>query len=151
MDKVNEYTESACFYIPPLCSSYQERVEDLIGFKVSHDFDDEMGDGETRILTLKDSRVLDNEGARPIASCHQFAYTDLCRIEDELENVEMAEEERRRKNIALRTKKQEYTGYDDDEFVNGNVGMERSVLAKYDVDIDGIKESVSTSILQPVF
>lgn len=32
-----------------------------MGLKVSHDFD-EMDEGEARILTLKDSRVLDNEG-----------------------------------------------------------------------------------------
>ena len=35
--------------------------EDLEGLKVSHDFT-EMEDGEARILTLKDSRILDNEG-----------------------------------------------------------------------------------------
>ena len=34
---------------------------DLEGLKVSHDFD-EMDEGESRILTLKDSRILDNEG-----------------------------------------------------------------------------------------
>lgn len=37
------------------------RVGDLVGLKVSHDFD-EMDEGEARILTLKDSRILDNEG-----------------------------------------------------------------------------------------
>lgn len=35
---------------------------DLVGLKVSHDFD-EMDEGEARILTLKDSRILDNEGS----------------------------------------------------------------------------------------
>ena len=39
---------------------------DLVGLKVSHDFD-EMDEGEARILTLKDSRILDNEGNRPKA------------------------------------------------------------------------------------
>jgi hypothetical protein len=34
---------------------------DLEGLKVSHDFDD-LAEGEGRILTLKDSRILDNEG-----------------------------------------------------------------------------------------
>ena len=34
---------------------------DLEGLKVSHDFE-EMGEGEDRILTLKDSRILDDEG-----------------------------------------------------------------------------------------
>ena len=38
-------------------------VEDLEGLKVSHDFDG-MEDGEARILTLKDSRILDNEGTQ---------------------------------------------------------------------------------------
>ena len=35
--------------------------EDLEGLKVSHDFEG-MDEGEARILTLKDSRILDNEG-----------------------------------------------------------------------------------------
>jgi U4/U6.U5 tri-snRNP-associated protein 1 len=34
---------------------------DLEGLKVSHDFT-EMDEGEARVLTLKDSRILDNEG-----------------------------------------------------------------------------------------
>lgn len=34
---------------------------DLEGLKVGHDFDT-LDDGEARILTLKDSRILDNEG-----------------------------------------------------------------------------------------
>lgn len=36
-------------------------LEDLAGLKVSHDLD-ELNEGEDRILTLKDSRILDNEG-----------------------------------------------------------------------------------------
>lgn len=36
-------------------------AEDLEGLKVGHDFG-ELGEGEDRILTLKDSRILDNEG-----------------------------------------------------------------------------------------
>ncbi|KAF8972133.1 SART-1 family-domain-containing protein [Flammula alnicola] len=95
---------------------YGER--DLVGLKVSHDFD-EMDEGEARILTLKDSRILDNE-------------------EDELQNVEMAEEERRKERQELKIKRRDYKGYDDEEFVEGNQGlMKRSVLAKYDEDIEG--------------
>ncbi|KAJ3906720.1 SART-1 family-domain-containing protein [Lentinula edodes] len=97
---------------------YTER--DLAGLKVSHDFDT-MDEGDARILTLKDSRILDNE-------------------EDELQNIEMAEDERQRKNQELKTKKHDYTGYDDDEFVEGNVGMKRAVLAKYDEEIEGATE-----------
>jgi U4/U6.U5 tri-snRNP-associated protein 1 len=55
----------------------------------------------------------------------------------------MAEEERRKKNAELRIKKPDYKGYDDDEFVNGNEGMKRAVLAKYDKDIGAAKETVS--------
>lgn len=43
-------------------------TEDLAGLKVSHDFD-ELEDGEARILTLKDSRILDNEGECRSFSC----------------------------------------------------------------------------------
>ncbi|KAJ7158746.1 SART-1 family-domain-containing protein [Mycena filopes] len=99
--------------------AYTER--DLVGLKVSHDFED-MDEGDARILTLKDSRILDNE-------------------EDELQNVEMAEDERTKKNNELKIKKRDYTGYDDEEFVPGHEGMKRSVLSKYDEDIDGIQET----------
>lgn len=95
--------------------------KDLVGLKVSHDFED-LGEGDARILTLKDSRILDNE-------------------EDELQNVEMAEEERTRKNNELKIKRRDYTGYDDDEFGDGKAGMKRSILAKYDEDIEGPRES----------
>ncbi|KAJ7707694.1 SART-1 family-domain-containing protein [Mycena rosella] len=94
---------------------------DLVGLKVSHDFED-MDEGDARILTLKDSRILDNE-------------------EDELQNVEMAEDERTKKNNELKIKKRDYTGYDDEEFVPGHEGMKRSVLSKYDEDINGVQET----------
>jgi U4/U6.U5 tri-snRNP-associated protein 1 len=38
-------------------------LEDLAGLKVSHDFE-ALNEGEDRILTLKDSRILDNEGEK---------------------------------------------------------------------------------------
>ncbi|KAF8501230.1 SART-1 protein [Hysterangium stoloniferum] len=94
--------------------------KDLAGLKVNHDFE-ALNEGEERILTLKDSRILDGE-------------------EDELQNVELAEDERTKKNNELKIKKRDYTGYDDDEFVAGNEGMKRAVLAKYDEDINGTPE-----------
>lgn len=105
MDKVfqDEYTE-----------------KDLVGLKVSHDFE-AMDEGEARILTLKDSRILDNE-------------------EDELQNVDLAEDERTKKNNELKIKKRDYTGYDDEEFAPGHAGMKRSVLSKYDEFLEGSKE-----------
>ncbi|KIJ62825.1 hypothetical protein HYDPIDRAFT_156925 [Hydnomerulius pinastri MD-312] len=95
--------------------------KDLVGLKVNHDFED-LGEGDARILTLKDSRILDNE-------------------EDELQNVEMAEAERTRKNNELKIKRRDYTGYDDEEFADGKAGMKRSILAKYDEDIEGTRET----------
>ena len=62
--------------------------------------------------------------------------------EDELQNVELAEDERTKKNNELKIKKRDYTGYDDEEFVAGNEGMKRAVLAKYDEDINGTPETV---------
>lgn len=63
--------------------------------------------------------------------------------EDELQNVLVAEHERTQKRIELKTKNKGYTGYDDDEFTNGQEGMKRSVLSKYDVDIADAQEQVS--------
>jgi len=114
---------------------------DLVGLKVSHDFDG-MEEGEARVLTLKDSRILDNEGESSGRPLHVDA--NAVGTEDELQNVEMAEEERRQKIKELKIKKRDYTGYDDDEFTEGNQGvMKRSVLAKYDEDIEGARETVS--------
>ncbi|EKM58305.1 uncharacterized protein PHACADRAFT_140122 [Phanerochaete carnosa HHB-10118-sp] len=95
--------------------------KDIVGLKVSHDFE-AMEEGEERILTLKDSRVLEDE-------------------EDALENVELAEDERTKKNNELKIKKRDYTGYDDDEFVAGSEGMKRSLLSKYDEFLEGPKET----------
>lgn len=59
-----------------------------------------------------------------------------------MQNVELAEEERTRKNKELKIKRRDYTGYDDDEFAEGKQGMKRSVLAKYDEEIQGAHETV---------
>lgn len=148
MDKVfqgDDYTESTStpnrvstsstqqFFLPP---------EDLVGLKVSHDFE-EMDEGDARILTLKDSRILDNEGTSLPPITLSCLRADLSLPEDELHNVEMAEDERTKKNNDLKIKKRDYTGYDDDEFAPGVAGVKRSVLSKYDEDIDGIQETVS--------
>jgi U4/U6.U5 tri-snRNP-associated protein 1 len=97
----------------------------LAGLKVAHDMDSfKEGDSET-ILTLKDTRILDGE-------------------DDELVNVNMADQERLEERLDLRKKGKsagKYTGYDDDEFQTGSSG---GVLSKYDVDIkDDRKEGSS--------
>lgn len=67
-----------------------------------------------------------------------------------MQNVEMAEEEHRQKRADLKIKKRDYTGYDDDEFVSGNEGMKRKILAKYDEDIEGIPDQVRRSHFSPI-
>lgn len=46
-------------------------IGDLAGLKVSHDFD-KLNEGEDRILTLKDSRILDNEGKLPLHQSYRL-------------------------------------------------------------------------------
>ena len=105
--------------------------------KVAHDFE-ELNEGEDRILTLKDSKILDNEGQL------QSMLWAKCRLnqclEDELHDVEIAELERTKKRNELKAAKREYKGYDDDEFAEGQAGLRKSILAKYDEDIEGPQE-----------
>ena len=55
----------------------------------------------------------------------------------------MAEAEKTKERNELKTKKHDYTGYDDEEFVEGREGMRRTVLSKYDEFLEGPKETVS--------
>ncbi|KAI5474288.1 u4 tri-SnRNP-associated protein 1 [Pseudohyphozyma bogoriensis] len=95
--------------------------EDLKGLKVAHGQED-FEEGEETVLTLKDSRVLDDE-------------------DDELHNLNLTENAKTAEALALKKKGRQagqYTGYDDDEFVEGGkVG----VLKKYDEEIDGKEET----------
>jgi U4/U6.U5 tri-snRNP-associated protein 1 len=50
----------------------------------------------------------------------------------------MAQDDKK-KSKDLKTKSRAYTGYDDDEFIAP--GIPRSILAKYDEDIDGVQET----------
>lgn len=58
----------------------------------------------------------------------------------------MAEVEKDKKRHELKTKRRDYTGYDDDEFAAGGDGLKRSVLAKYDEDLHGAPEKVRDSL-----
>lgn len=57
--------------------------------------------------------------------------------EDELMNVDLAGHEDDEKNVELKRKRKEYSGYDDDEFDPSMLGMKKKVLSKYDVDLEG--------------
>ena len=111
------------------------------GLKVSHDLS-QLEDGESHILTLKDSRILDNEGIIPPVP-HTFSSSSFVSLDDELQNVEMAEAEKTKERNELKIKRRDYTGYDDEEFVEGREGMRRAVLSKYDELLEGPKETVS--------
>jgi U4/U6.U5 tri-snRNP-associated protein 1 len=113
----------------------------LEGLKVSHDLS-KLEDGESHILTLKDSRILDNEGIIYSLTPPTFTWL-IISLDDELQNVEMAEAEKTKERNELKIKKRDYTGYDDEEFVEGREGMRRTVLSKYDEFLEGSKETVS--------
>lgn len=57
----------------------------------------------------------------------------------------MAEHARTDERIQTKIKNKGYTGYDDDEFEDGQAGMKKKVLAKYDEDINGPQETVRTN------
>ncbi|KAG0321421.1 hypothetical protein BGZ99_003933 [Dissophora globulifera] len=95
-------------------ASLQEYDEDqLAGLRVGHDLSD-FQEGEERILTLKDSTILENE-----------------KDGDELVNIQLSEQERREKNQENLKKKNRpvYSGFDDDEFVSGK---KKNILSQYD-------------------
>jgi U4/U6.U5 tri-snRNP-associated protein 1 len=60
----------------------------------------------------------------------------------------MAEHARTDERIQTKIKNKGYTGYDDDEFEDGQAGMKKKVLAKYDDDINGPQETVRTTIIE---
>lgn len=76
-------------------------------------------------------------------SCYTGCLNSWTAPEDELQNVELAEQEKDKKNKELKIKRRDYTGYDDEEFTPGAAGMKRAVLSKYDDFLEGPKETVS--------
>jgi U4/U6.U5 tri-snRNP-associated protein 1 len=102
----------------------------LAGLTVGHSMDT-FEDGQEVVLTLKDTRVLGEDGK------------DLNEEDDELVNVELSEQDRRLQ-LQARAKRAAmpvYSGYDDDEFVDmGNPRkMKKSgpkLLAHYDEEQD---------------
>ncbi|KAG0365964.1 hypothetical protein BGZ54_005990 [Gamsiella multidivaricata] len=94
---------------------YQQEYDEnhLAGLRVGHDITD-FQEGEERILTLKDSTILENEENG-----------------DELINIQMSERERLEKNLENKKKKNRpvYSGYDDDEFL---MGKKKGILSQYD-------------------
>ncbi|KAF9921959.1 hypothetical protein FBU30_007986 [Linnemannia zychae] len=94
---------------------YQAEYDEnhLSGLRVGHSMSD-FAEGEERILTLKDSTILENEEEG-----------------DELINIQMSEQERLEKNLENKKKKNRpvYSAYDDDEFT---FGKKKNLLSQYD-------------------
>jgi len=101
---------------------------DLAGMKVGHALD--AFQEEETVLTLKDKRLLDDDE------------------DDELVNVNIDEQTRTEMRLDLKKKGKQlgqYTAFDDDEFVN-DIGKKRSILSKYDTDINDSSSLRSTSL-----
>ncbi|KAF9133388.1 hypothetical protein BGW39_009811 [Mortierella sp. 14UC] len=98
-----------------LDEAYQAEYDEdqLSGLRVGHDMGD-FAEGEERILTLKDSTILENEEEG-----------------DELINIQMTEQQRLEKNLENKKKKNRpvYSAYDDDEFT---FGKKKNLLSQYD-------------------
>jgi len=90
-------------------------AKDLAGVKVGHELDT-FEEGEEQVLTLKDTTIDENEEEG-----------------DELENLDLREREKLNEKLELKKKKPVYNPHDIDET------GETSILAHYDVEIDGKK------------
>ncbi|TIC02590.1 hypothetical protein E3Q16_03436 [Wallemia mellicola] len=108
-----------------LDTNYQQDYNEshLSGLKVAHDIED-FAEGKEHVLTLKDTGVLDDG-------------------DDELQNLDLAEDERGKERAELRkgVKAHQYTGLDDDEFTTDGDAKKPSLLSKYDDDLNGSSES----------
>ncbi|KAM4583936.1 U4/U6.U5 tri-snRNP-associated protein 1 [Odontesthes bonariensis] len=94
---------------------------DLKGLKVQHQVES-FNEGQTVILTLQDKGVLEEE-------------------EDVLVNVGLVDKEKAEKNVELKKKKPDYKPYEEEESVDDMVTFKaRSVLSKYDEEIEGEKK-----------
>uniref|UniRef100_A0A8C7SXM8 U4/U6.U5 tri-snRNP-associated protein 1 n=1 Tax=Oncorhynchus mykiss TaxID=8022 RepID=A0A8C7SXM8_ONCMY len=100
-------------------AAYSSR--DLKGLTVQHRMES-FNEGETVILTLQDQGVLEEEG-------------------DVLVNVGLVDKEKAEKNVELKKKKPDYKAYEEDESVDDMATFKpRTVLGKYDEEIDGEKK-----------
>uniref|UniRef100_A0A1E1XSP5 Putative u4/u6.u5 snrnp associated protein n=1 Tax=Amblyomma sculptum TaxID=1581419 RepID=A0A1E1XSP5_AMBSC len=91
----------------------------LKGLEVLHGVD-RFKEGQTVILTLKDQGVLDEGG-------------------DVLENVNLIDAEKAERNVENRKGKPGYQPYDDSEVDEFGIVKKKSLLYKYDEEIEGVK------------
>lgn len=99
----------------------QYTEKNLKGLRVEHDVDD-ISEGKSVILTLKDKDILDEED------------------DDVLVNVNMLDDERYKKNIENKKKKNPYNAYDVEELDEFGNPKPKSLLYKYDEEIEGARK-----------
>lgn len=81
-------------------------------------------------MTLKDSKVLGEDGTWVSRRCRICPLTET---EDELQNVNMADNEALKAAKERKRKAQaQYTGLDDEEFDEDRIGKKADILGKYD-------------------
>ncbi|KAG8437856.1 hypothetical protein GDO86_008524, partial [Hymenochirus boettgeri] len=96
--------------------------QDLQGLTVEHKIES-FTEGKTVILTLKDKGVLDEDDS------------------DVLVNVNILDKEKAEKNVELKKKKPDYKPYEEEESVDDMaICRPKSILSKYDEEIDGEKK-----------
>jgi len=83
------------------------KSQHLKGLKISHDVGD-IQSGEVKILTLKDSTILENEEEG-----------------DELESIQLVENNKLKENMERKKKKLTYSGVDDDEFTENGLSKKK--------------------------
>jgi len=106
-------------------SKQQEyKSENLKGLKIAHDVND-IQTGEVKILTLKDSTILENEEEG-----------------DELESIQIVEQNKLKENLDRKKKKTVYTGVDDDEFTPDGMPKKKSLLPQYDDVLNGSEKKM---------
>lgn len=93
---------------------------DLRGLKVQHKVES-FTEGKSVILTIQDKGVLEEE-------------------EDVLVNVEIVDKEKAEKNVELKKKKPDYKPYEEESVDDMVTFKNRSVLSKYDEEIEGEKK-----------
>jgi U4/U6.U5 tri-snRNP-associated protein 1 len=86
-------------------------AEHMKGLRVAHNIE-EFREGEDRVLTLKDSLVLDDQT-------------------DELIDIELTQAKKLAKTLEDKRRRPGYVAYDEEEFIGGQPGK-RSVLSHYD-------------------
>lgn len=117
--KAKEHAERRAKELEELEAAATYGEADLAGLRVAHDIDDfdlQEGD-EGRVLTLRDSKILDGD-------------------EDELMDASLEQKELDRRNEERKKGPKQYTGIDEEEDMSSMaLGKKKSVLSKYDADI----------------